>query len=121
MKRIELKIQIMSPWVVEKLNYRAKANSVIFIDYNKLVEKIFNEFETDKEFDLFRFKLCLVCRDYVKIKQYQNWYRLESKEIDITTNCLANCLPKKIRTKYFYYDKFYERYQLKNNLDFYYL
>lgn len=121
MKRVELKIQIMSPGVVEKLNYLSKCNSVLFIDYSKIVEKIFNDFETDKDFNLFRFKLCTVCWDYVKIKQYKDWYRLESPEIDITTNCLANCLPKKIRVKYFYYDKFYEKYILKPNLDFYYL
>lgn len=117
----KLIIQITSPWVVEKLNYRAKANSVLFIDYTKIVEKIFNEFETDKDFDLFRFKLCTACRDFTKIKTYHNGYRIESPEIEITENLFATCLPKRIRAKYFKYDNFYEKYLLKREQNFYYL
>lgn len=121
MKDYELIITITSPWVVEKLNYTAKANSVLFVDYSKIVEKIFNDFETDKEFDLFRFNLCVACRDFTTIKQYHNWYRIESPNIEITQNLLANCLPKRIRKKYFMYDNLYERYLLKseNNYHFY--
>lgn len=121
MKDYYLTITINSPWVVEKLNYLAKANSVLFVDYSKIVEKIFNEFETDKDFNLFRFNLCTACRDFTKIKQYSNGYRIESPELEITQNCLANCLPRRIRVKYFYYDKFYERYILRNDLNFHYL
>jgi hypothetical protein len=118
MKDYELIITINSPWVVEKLDYIAKYNSVLFVDYSKIVEKIFQEFETDKDFNLFRFKLCTACRDFTKIKQYNNWYRIESPNIEITQNLLANCLPRRIRVKYFYYDKFYERYIIKNDLNY---
>lgn len=121
MKDFKLTIQINSPWVVQKLDYIAKSNSVRFIDYNKIVEDIFREFETDKDFNMFRFELCVLCRDLVKIKQYNWWYRIESWEIDITPNQLAICLPKKIRNKYFRYDKFYEKYIIKNDLYHYYL
>lgn len=121
MKDFKLTIQINSPWVVEKLDYIAKSNSVRFIDYSKIVEDIFREFETDKDFNLFRFELCTISRDNVKIKHYNNWYRIESQEIEITPNQLAICLPKKIRNRYFYYDKFYERYMIKNNLYHYYM
>lgn len=121
MKDFKLVIQINSPGVVEKLDYIAKCYSVWFVDYSKIVEKIFMEFETDKEFNLFRFELCTLVRDMVKIKQYSNWYRIESGEIEITPNQLAICLPRKIRNKYFRYDKFYERYMIKNDLYHYYL
>lgn len=117
----KLIIQITSPWVVNKLNYTSKANSVLFVDYTKIVEKILNEFENDKDFDQFRFKLCTACRDFTKIKIYNNWYRIESPEIEITENMLALCLPKRIRAKYFKYDNLYERYLLKRDLNFYYI
>jgi hypothetical protein len=116
-KYYKLVIQITSPWVVEKIDYISKCNSVLFVDYTKIVENIFRDFETDKDFNLFRFKLCTLCRDFTKIKQYSNWYRIESPEIEITQNALANCLPRKIRVKYFYYDKFYERYLLKSDFN----
>lgn len=121
MKDYKLTIQINSPWVIEKLDYIWKCNSVWFIDYSKIVEKIFTEFDTDKDFNLFRFELCMLSWDYVRIKQYSNWYRIESPEIDITPNQLAICLPKKIRNKYFRYDKFYERYIIKDDLYHYYM
>ena len=117
MKDYKLLIQINSPWVVEKLDYISKSNSVLFVDYSKIVEKIFMEFKTDKEFNLFRFNLCTACRDFTKIKQYPNWYRIESPIIEITQNLLANALPRKIRINYFYYDKFYERYMLKQDFN----
>ena len=121
MKDYKLTIQINSPWVIKKLDYNGKFNSVRFIDYSKIVDDIFREFETDKQFNLFRFELCQLCRDMVKIKQYSNWYRIESPEIDITPNQLAICLPRKIKNKYFKYDKFYERYFIKNDLYHYYI
>lgn len=121
MKDFKLIIQINSPGVVEKLDYIGKYNSVWFIDYSKTVEDIFREFNTDKEFNLFRFELCQLCRDRVKIKQYSNWYRIESWEIEITPNQLAICLPRKIKNKYFRYDKFYEKYFIKDDKYHYYL
>lgn len=121
MKDFRLTIQINSPWVVEKLDYISKCYSVWFVDYSKIVEDIFREFDTDKDFNLFRFELCTLSRDIVKIKQYKDWYRIESDPIDITQNQLAICLPKKIRNKYFRYDKFYEKYFLKDDLYHYYM
>lgn len=121
MKDYKLTIQINSPWVVEKINYLSKANSVFFIDYSQVVAEIFEDFETDKDFNLFRFELCTLFRDKVRIKKYNNGYRIESKEIDVSTNQLAICLPRRIRKKYFRYDNFYEKYFLLNNLYHYYL
>ena len=121
MKDFNLIIQINSPWIVEKLDYNAKSESVRFVDYSKIVDEIFGQFETDKQFNLFRFELCTMYRDYIKIKQYHNWYRIESWPIEITPNNFALCLPKKIRNKYFKYDKFYEKYFIKNDLYHYYM
>lgn len=121
MKDFKLIIQINSPWIVPKLDYVWKYNSVWFIDYTKNVDDIFREFETDKQFNLFRFELCQLCRDNIRIKKYQNWYRIESPEIEITPNQLAICLPRKIKNKYFRYDKFYEKYFLKDDLYHYYM
>lgn len=121
MKDYKLTIQINSPGIMQKLDYITKYNSVRFVDYTKIVEDIFREFETDKQFNLFRFELCQLCWDMVKLKQYSNWYRIESQPIDITPNQLAICLPRKIKNKYFKYDKFYEKYFLKENLYHYYM
>lgn len=109
MKDYQLTIQICSP-VVEKLDYLSKFNSVLFVDYTDNVLDIFNCFTSDKEFNLFRFKLYTLCQEYVRIKKYSNWYRLESDPINITMNALATCLPKEIRRRYFNYDNFYEKY-----------
>lgn len=115
MKDYNLVIQIMSPWIIEKLNARWKKNSVLFVDYSPIVQQIFNSFQKDDEFDLFRFKLYTACQEFVQIKQYSNWYRLESKEIYITPNLLATCLPKEIRRRYFKRDDFYEKYFIKDD------
>jgi len=121
MKDYNLTIQINSPWIIEKLNYLWKANSVLFVDYSPIVADIFRDFQTDKDFNLFRFKLITTCRDYVKIKKYHNWYRLESDEINISQNILWLCLPRKIRVKYFKRDNLYEKYYLKEDLHHYYI
>ena len=120
MKDYNLTIQICSPWVVEKLDYMSKYNSVLFVDYCDRVRDIFYAFETDKEFNLFRFKLYTICQEYVKIKKYSDGYRLESDPINITANALANCLPRELRRRYFNYDKFYEKY-LPREFNYHYL
>lgn len=109
MKDFHLTIQISSP-VVDKLDYMSKYNSVLFVDYCERVQDIFYSFNTDKEFNLFRFKLYTICQEYVRIKKYNDGYRLESDPINITMNALANCLPRDLRRRYFVYDKFYEKY-----------
>ena len=114
MKDYKLTIQIQSPWVVEKINARAKYNSVLFVDYSKFVENVFTAFNTDIAFNWFRYQLYTYCEQYVRIKRYHNWYRLESWEIDIPCNTLAYCLPKNIRRRYFKYDDFYEKYLPKD-------
>lgn len=121
MKDYNLTIQINSPWVMEKLNARAKYNSVLFIDYTKIVEQIFNSFESDITFNWFRFQLYDACKEFVKIKRYHNWYRLESHPIYITPNLLAICLPRTIRRRYFKRDNFYEKRILKQEKDYHYL
>lgn len=115
MKDYNLVIQINSPWVVEKLNARSKKNSVLFVDYSEVVKDIFNDFETDEDFDLFRFKLYTAVQDFVRIKTYSWWYRMESWEIYITPNLLAVCLPRKIRRRYFKRDSFYEKRLIKDD------
>ena len=47
MKDYNLVIQISSPWIVEKLDMRAKYNSVLFVDYTPIVEQIFYSFKTN--------------------------------------------------------------------------
>lgn len=120
MKDYHLTIQICSPWVVEKLDYISKLNSVLFVDYCDRVKDIFYSFETDKDFNLFRFKLYTICQEYVRIKHYSDWYRLESDPIYITMNALANCLPRELRRRYFKRDNFYEKY-LPRDLNYHYL
>lgn len=121
MKDYNLIIQINSPWIIEKLNARWKKNSVLFVDYSEIVRQIFESFETDEEFDNFRYSLYTACQEFVKIKQYSNWYRIESKEIYISQNLLAVCLPRKIRRRYFKRDSFYEKRYLKDDKYHYYL
>lgn len=108
----------MSSWQIRLF---IKANSVVFIDYSKIVDDIIKEFNTDKEFNLFRFELCILCRDIVKIKQYQNWYRIESPEIDITPNQLAICLPKRLELNILDTINSTKRYIIKSDLYHYYL
>lgn len=120
MKDYNLVIKIASPWVVEKLDMRAKYNSVLFVDYTKIVEDIFDAFNTDKEFNLFRFELYTSIQNHVHIKKYSNWYRLESWEIYIDQSILAICLPRDIRRRFFKRDSFYEKRFLKNDLNYHY-
>jgi len=120
MKDYNLTIQICSPWIVEKLDMRAKYNSVLFVDYCDRVKDIFYSFQTDKQFNVFMFSLYTACQEYVKIKKYSNWYRLESDPIFITPHCLANCLPRDIRRRYFKRDEFYEKY-VPREFNFHYL
>ena len=110
MKDYNLQIQISSPWVMEKLNARAKYNSVLFVDYSPFVENIFTAFQSDITFNWFRYQLYKACEEFVHIKRYHDWYRLESNTIDITPNLLATCLPRDIRRRYFKRDSFYEKY-----------
>ena len=110
MKDYQLTIQITSPWVIEKLNARAYYNSVLFVDYSQFVENIFTSFDSDITFNWFRYQLYKMCEEYVHIKRYSNWYRLESNPIDITPTQLATCLPRNIRRRYFKRDNFYEKY-----------
>lgn len=100
---------------MEKLDMRAKYNSVLFYDYSEIVKEIFYSFETDNQFNLFRYCLYTACQENVKVKKYSNWYRLESGIIYISPNLLANCLPRTIRKKYFKRDKFYEKRILKSD------
>lgn len=120
MKDYQLTIQICSPWVVEKLDMRAKYNSVLFVDYTEYVQDIFNCFETDKQFNLFRFELYISCQELVKIKKYHDWYRLESDPINISMHTLASCLPREIRRRYFKRDNFYEK-RLPKEFNYHYL
>lgn len=120
MKDYNLQIQISSPWVMEKLNARAKYNSVLFIDYSPFVENIFNTFETDIAFNWFRYQLYKYCEPYVHIKRYHDGYRLESSTLDINMNILAQCLPRDIRRRYFKRDDFYEKY-LPREFNYHYL
>lgn len=121
MKDYKLQIQITSPWIVEKLNARAKYNSVLFIDYSKFVENIFTSFDTDVAFNWFRYQLYNAVQEYVHIKKYSNGYRLESNTIDIPPTLLATCLPTKIRRRYFKRDDFYEKYFPRDFTYHYYL
>ena len=120
MKDYNLEIQISSPWVMEKLNARAKYNSVLFIDYTPFVENILNSFESDITFNWFRYQLYEAVKEFVHIKRYHDWYRLESTNIYINPNLFAMCLPKNIRRRYFKRDNFYEKY-IPKNLDYHYL
>lgn len=110
MKDYKLQIQICSPWVIDKINARSKYNSVLFVDYSKFVEDIFTSFESDIAFNWFRYQLYQACEEHVHIKRYSNWYRLESKTIDISPTLLATCLPRDKRRRYFKRDSFYEKY-----------
>ena len=110
MKDYNLQIQISSPWVMKKINARAKYNSVLFVDYSTFVENIFTAFQSDITFNWFRYQLYKACEEFVHIKRYHDWYRLESNTIDITPNVLAMCLPRDIRRRYFKRDNFYEKY-----------
>lgn len=109
MKDYNLQIQIISPWIVEKLDMRAKYNSVLFYDYTEIVKEIFYSFKTDRQFNIFRYCLYTVVQEQVKIKKYHDWFRLESWIIYISPNVLANCLPREIRKTYFKRDNFYEK------------
>lgn len=121
MKDYNLIIKIQSLWQVEKLNYLTKANSVRFVDYSQIVDDMFHQFKTDKEFNLFRFNLYTVVQDYVHISKYHDGYRLESWEIYIHPSVLANCLPREIRRRFFKRDSFYEKRYLKSDLNYHYL
>ena len=114
MKDYNLQIQIQSLWVIDKLNARNKYNSVLFVDYSPFVENIFTAFQTDVAFNRFRYQLYKACEEFVHIKRYHNWYRLESNTIYITPNLLASCLPREIRRRYFKRDSFYEKYLPKD-------
>lgn len=120
MKDYNLEIQIQSIWVVDKINARAKYNSVLFVDYCPFVENIFNSFESDIAFNWFRFQLYQACEEHVHIKRYHDWYRLESWNIFITPNLLATCLPREIRRRYFKRDSFYEK-RLPRDFNYHYL
>lgn len=78
-------------------------------------------FETDTAFNRFRFQLYRKVQDQVIIKRYTNGYRLESNELYISPNTLAECLPKNIRRRFFKYDDFYEKRYLRNDLNYHYL
>lgn len=98
---------------MEKLNARAKYNSVLFVDYSPFVENIFTSFESDITFNWFRYQLYKWVEEFVHIKKYSNWYRLESNTIDISPQLFAMCLPREIRRRYFKRDSFYEKYYPK--------
>lgn len=110
MKDYNLQIQIQSPWVMEKINARAKYNSVLFVDYTPFVENIFNAFNSDITFNWFRYQLYKCIEDKVHIKKYSSWYRLESNTLNISMQQFACCLPRDIRRRYFKRDEFYEKY-----------
>lgn len=95
-------------------------NSVLFVDYSEFVEQIFTSFQTDVAFNRFRYQLYKGVEDFVHIKKYHNWYRLESNTIYITPNLLASCLPRDIRRRYFKRDSFYEK-RLPRDLNYHYL
>ena len=105
-----MEIQIQSLWVIEKLNAKNKLNSVLFVDYSPFVENVFTAFNTDVSFNWFRYQLYRAVEEFVHIKKYHNWYRLESNTIYITPNLFASCLPREIRRRYFKRDDFYEKY-----------
>lgn len=120
MKDYNLTIQICSPWIVEKIDYMSKYNSVLFVDYCERVKDIFYSFQTDKDFNRFRFNLYTACQEYVRIKKYHDGFRLESDQIEITPHCLAVCLPREIKNRYFKRDNFYEKY-IPREFNFHYL
>ena len=117
-------------WNWKKLNSRDKLDRVRFYDYSKLIWDMLSEMEYWQIQDIrlkiyqeykhhINFTKCSWIENAVDWKEVVDWYKVSSWIFKIPVSFFASILPRKIRQKYFFYDRLYEKYILKTDFIFY--
>lgn len=114
----------------KNLKSRDKLEWVWFYDYSKLIGDMLSEMDYSQiqKLRLEIFKLYKHYINYTSFSRIENavdwtiirdWYKVSSWIFKIPVSVFATILPRRIRVKYFNYDKFYEKYLLKTDFIYY--
>jgi len=116
MQRVHLKIRILSP-LCEKLTFDVKSDSVIPVEFDWIIDKIFDGFETVWDSRCFWANLFYYYQEYLKYSYYENWkFRcFTDSDIVVPLSVVWLCLPNYLSKKYFKYDKMIEKYVLRDS------
>ena len=117
-------------WNAKKLNSRDKLEWVWFYDYSKLIGEMLSEMEYSEiqrlRLEIYKnykhyinFTSCAWLENSIQWNCVFNWYKVSSWIFKIPLSQFATMLPRKIRNKYFNYDRFYEKYMLKTDFIYY--
>lgn len=117
-------------WSWKKLNSRDKLDWVWFYDYSKLIGEILSEMEYSQiqrlrlsiynEYKHYiNFTRCSWVENWIDWSLFIDWYKVSSWIFKIPVSKFAIMLPRKIRNKYFNYDRFYEKYIFKTDFIYY--
>lgn len=113
-------------WNWKQLNSRDKLDWVWFYDYSKLIWDMLSEMDYWQiqrlRLDIYkRYKHYILFTAFSQIENWIDWqiirdgYKVSSWIFKIPVSIFAQLLPRKIRNKYFNYDKFYEKYLIKTD------
>lgn len=117
-------------WNWKSLNSRDKLDWVWFYDYSRLIWEMLSEMEYS-QIQKLRLEIFKKYKHYINYTSFariengiewsitRDWYKVSSGIFKIPLSVFAEMLPRRIRLKYFNYDRFYEKYMLKTDFIYY--